>query len=130
MSRSSHRGFRQILVVDDDWWVLRLLEDTLTKAGYSVLTCLDPLDALNACEVHGVGLVIADWHMPGFTGLEVLEVLQQKYPRIRRALVTAAPNEPEVREAVASGLVQFLVEKPWGRRDLLEAVGAALYRPP
>lgn len=115
----------KICLVDDDYSVVSLIEIMLNKAGFDVVVCLDPLDALAQCEAGNIGVLISDFMMPGFTGLEVLEVLRQKYPTVVRVLLTAAPQEPEVREAMASGLVEHLLEKPWGRSELLRVVQAA-----
>lgn len=120
----------RVCVVDDDFDVVRAVRIMLTKSGYTVSTCLDPLDALALCEVGEIDVLITDWHMPGFSGLELLEVLQQKHPQVGRVLLTAAPHEPEVRQAVREGLVQALVEKPYARVDLVSAVKLALAAPP
>jgi two-component system chemotaxis response regulator CheY len=118
-----------VLIVDDDLSITTLVEAHLSGAGYDVITCLDPLDALARCEGGSVAVFISDYMMPGFSGLELLEVLQQKHPLVRRILLTAAPSEPEVREALASGLVERLIEKPWSRAELLAAVSSLLASP-
>lgn len=115
----------RVIVVDDDWGVIQLVQAQLSNANFFVLPCLDPLDALSRCESGDVSVFITDFMMPGFTGLELLEVLQQKHPSVGRILLTAAPQEPEVREAVASGLVEYLISKPWGRAELVAVVRAA-----
>ena len=120
---------KRVVVVDDDYVIVQLLASQLAPAGYYVVTCLDPLDALTRCETDHIAALVADWHMPGFSGLELLEVLQQKHPQVRRVLLTAAPSEPEVREAVSSGLVQLLIEKPWGRGELLSRLASLLASP-
>lgn len=122
-------GAPVVLVVDDDWSIVMLLEAQLERR-YVVVKCLDPLDALARCEASPVAALVADWHMPGFSGLELLEVLQQKHPTVRRVLVTAAPREPEVREGLASGLVELLIEKPWGRDELVDGLAQLLASPP
>lgn len=121
-----HATAPKVLIVDDDMSIVTLVALHLNGAGYEVITCLDPLDALARCETDKIEVFVTDWHMPGFSGLELLEVLQQKHPQVRRMLLTAAPSEPEVREAVRSGLVERLVEKPWGRAELLSAVSSVL----
>lgn len=113
----------KVVVVDDDYTIVLLVEQQLR--GFEVITCLDPLDALARCEGGDIDVLITDWMMPGFTGLELLEVLQQKQTLVRRILLTAAPQEPEVRAALASGLVEYLIAKPWGRNELLSVVRAA-----
>lgn len=115
----------KVVVVDDDWSVVQLVELQLKNAGFEIITCLDPLDALARCEAGDINVFITDFMMPGFTGLELLEVLQQKHPLVARVLLTAAPQEPEVRQALTSGLVEHLISKPWERAELLSAVRAA-----
>lgn len=117
----------RIVVCDDDWNVVRALQIILEHAGHEVIMCGDPLDAIDKVEAEQTGsnrvtAIISDWQMPTFDGLEVLEVIQQKCPNVRRILLTAAPNEPEVQAGVKSGLVQFLVEKPWTRGELKRAL--------
>lgn len=121
-----HATAPKVLVVDDDWSVVTLVEVQLTQVGYDVITCLDPMDALTRCETDDIGVFVSDFMMPGFTGLELLEILQQKHPRVRRLLLTAAPHEPEVQAGVRSGLVEQLVEKPWGRGELIASVRGLL----
>ena len=108
----------RVLVLDDDWSVVRILQHQLERDGHETSCCIDALDALAKLERVEFRIIFTDWHMPGFSGLDVLTVVQQKFPRVRRVLVTAAPNEPEVREALRDGLVDALLEKPWGRMDL------------
>lgn len=119
---------QRVLVVDDDYSVVSLVEIALSRTlpNVEVIGCLDPLDALAQCATGRIRVFISDYQMPGFTGLELLEVLRQKHPEVRRLLLTAAPREPEVREAVQAGLVEWLIEKPWGRGELSSAVTAAL----
>lgn len=121
-----HTTAARILVVDDDLVITQMCALQLGAHGHYVITCMDPLDALSRCETDDVAVFITDWHMPGFSGLELLEVLQQRHPTVRRILLTAAPGEPDVREALASGLAQALVEKPWTRAELLRVVAAQL----
>lgn len=122
---TAHGRAGRALLIDDDYFVIHAIEVVLQKHGYEVISCLDPLDALAQCEATDIGIFISDFMMPGFTGLELLEVLQQKYPQVVRLLLTAAPQEPEVQAALRSGLVEFLIEKPWGVSELLRVVRAA-----
>lgn len=103
--------------------VVEFVRKLLEREGHECVMCLDPLDALAKLKAdRSIVVVITDWHMPGFSGLEVLEVVRQERPDVRRVLLTAAPQEPEVREAVREGLVQALVAKPFGRVDVRHAL--------
>lgn len=124
MSRTTASACR-VCVVDDDYGVVQLVELQLERAGFVVTPCLDPMDALARVELGDIDVLVTDWMMPGFSGLELLEVLRQKHPHAGRVLLTAAPQESEVRQAQADGLVQQLVPKPWSRVELISAVRAA-----
>lgn len=66
----------------------------------------------------GLDAAIVDLMMPRLDGLEVLAQLQESQPATRRILLTAAPTERSVREALTSGVVQLLVSKPPTLSDL------------
>lgn len=110
----------KVLVCDDDWDVTSALKAIIERMGpHEVVTCLHPLDALAQLEndLH-YKCIISDYMMPGLDGIELLSVCAQKFPDIRRILITAAPTEPEVRGAMKQNIVQHLVSKPWSRTDL------------
>lgn len=110
----------RIVLVDDDWDVVSALRAIIERLGpYEVVACMHPLDALAQLEndLH-IKAIISDFMMPGLDGVELLTVVAQKFPDVRRILITAAPTEPEVRGAVSLGIVQHLVSKPWSRGDL------------
>lgn len=118
----------RVLCVDDDFGIPLLIKKMLSVVpNLEVITCMDPMDALDKIAANpDIKAVITDFMMPGFTGLEVLVVVQQRSPNVRRILITAAPNEPEVREAVKSGLVEYIIDKPMGRGQLKAALKGLL----
>ena len=66
-----------ILVVDDEPTLLTLMEESLTKEGYPVLTATNGVDALNALASHGpdIYVVLLDLFMPGIDGMGVIRHL-------------------------------------------------------
>jgi CheY-like chemotaxis protein len=74
---------RRILVVDDEPEVLRLLEGTLTEAGYEVITASDGAEAVRRWrELNGGDLVILDILMPQKDGLETIIELKTHSPGV------------------------------------------------
>lgn len=59
-----------------------------------------------------VKAVLCDLMMPRMDGIEVLEIWMEARPEVRRVLITAAPKEERIREALRSGIVQMVIEKP------------------
>lgn len=60
----------QLLLVDGDAKSLRVLEVSLRKAGYSVTTAVNGIDALEKCELVPPDLVLSDTRMPELDGFE------------------------------------------------------------
>ena len=103
----------RVLCVDDDLSVARMLAEVVQFCGYDGVI---EMSAVEAASTHvadvRVRALLCDYMMPGLDGLDVLTVWQERRPEVRRVLVTAAPNETAVREAVRTGLVQMVVSKP------------------
>jgi CheY-like chemotaxis protein len=109
----------RVVGVDDDWTIVLMMRDQIESIGYEFIGCIDPLDALAQCAIGDKFAILSDWMMPGgITGLDLLEGVSNKAPSVFRVLVTAAPNDPEVAEAMGLGIVQALLDKPYGLGDL------------
>ncbi|MGK7943064.1 MAG: PP2C family protein-serine/threonine phosphatase [Microcystaceae cyanobacterium] len=61
----------EILIIDDDPIVRRLLERSLTRSGYQVYVATMGQEGLEQAQIHHPALIICDWLMPGMDGLEV-----------------------------------------------------------
>ena len=121
----------EILLADDDRELRRFLAQALQKDGYRI-TEADSGHALldqlweRAASKDGFDLIISDVRMPGFTGLEVLEVLRDKWtpqddyePQIRDTpiiLITAFGDLKLHADARRLGAVVF--DKPFDVDDL------------
>jgi pilus assembly protein CpaE len=59
-----------ILVIDDDNDILRILESTLKRAGHTIITAINGEQGLAAARAHHPDLVVCDLMMPNMTGYE------------------------------------------------------------
>ena len=66
----------QILLIDDDRAWLETLTEYLQNKGFVIAAFNDPLQGLAWGEQSGVPLAVIDFQMPGMTGLELLEHLE------------------------------------------------------
>ena len=94
----------RVLCVDDDQSVARLLADVAAYCGVEPVVEMDPVAAVSQhINDAGIHALLVDYMMPRLNGIELLTVWQDRRPRVRRVLVTAAPQEPEVKDALRTG---------------------------
>jgi putative two-component system response regulator len=116
----------RILIVDDEAVSLEVLRLTLTSAGYSVDCARDGREAL-AMMSHGEHrLVISDWEMPDFSGLDLCRAIRgQDFGRyIYAILLTARDGSASIIEALAAGADDFIT-KPFDPDELNARVAVA-----
>src|SRR3954465_1961482 len=117
------------LVVDDHALIARLIAGTLRTIGLQQVDCaLDGQHALNKLDETPFGLVIADYHMAGMNGLQLLERVRDRPDTALAAFIMMARNEDATCKARAmeAGADAFLI-KPFRpdvlRRTVEEALG-------
>jgi DNA-binding NtrC family response regulator len=111
-----------IIVVDDDESVALLVADVVEFCKHTPIVLTEPFSAVLHLQQPGVAAILTDYMMPKLSGLELLLIAQDSAPNIRRVLITAAPNEMEVREAGRTGVAQMIIAKPPGIADIRMAL--------
>ena len=114
-----------ILVVDDDQSLRRMMEYTLQQAGYSVTVASDGDEALKAVRKAQPRLIITDLKMERMGGFELLAKVRNEFPEILMIVVTAFGSVESAVEAMQRGAHDYLV-KPFSREALRLAVERAL----
>ena len=71
---------------------------------------------------HEVAAVLADLHMPGIAGGDLLARVSALRPHCRRAVVTGFPESEELIAAINAGHLHYVITKPWKLADLLQVV--------
>ena len=103
----------KVLCIDDDPSVAELVAEIVTYCGHTAVVLTDPMAVVVHLRDHDLGAVLTDYMMPKLDGIEVLTIVQEtSAPRVRRVLITAAPQEAAVKAATASGVVQLVISKP------------------
>lgn len=92
---------KPLMVVDDDPMVVAMLEDTLEDAGYKVLTFTSGKEAVEHLPKSEVELIISDYHMPEFSGLDLLKSVNEMQESIgRRMLVIILSAQKDAKIAL------------------------------
>lgn len=116
----------RVLIVDDEPTYRDYLERFLARDGLSVRTAETGSDAIRIAEEFGPDLLLADWMLRcEMHGIEVGEVLRERWPELRILLMTGFPTADLEVEAARVG-IDGVLEKPFGLEDLAGAIEAAL----
>jgi DNA-binding NtrC family response regulator len=112
----------RLLLVDDEPLVLRSLQKTLLRAGFSVETAKDCASGLAAFEAAQAGgapfdMAILDINMPGFDGLEstgagltLLDRLIGRRPGLPVVMLSAYDEVDKAKDAVSRGARAYCVK--------------------
>jgi DNA-binding NtrC family response regulator len=97
-----------ILVVDDEPSNLRILEQLLSREGYTVTTASDGAEGLKKLASNPANLIILDFMMPELSGIDVLKELRQRDDDTPVIIVTAYGTVERAVEALQAGAYDFI----------------------
>jgi len=119
-------GKGNILVVDDEAQITRVLKTTLSSNGYGTRTAADGFEALQLMKDWSPDLIITDLRMPNMDGLALCRHVREKL-RIPIIVLSVKGEERTKVEALDAGADDY-VTKPFNINELLARVRAALRR--
>ena len=125
MSKAVAAAAPQLLVVDDDPDMLRLLTMRLSAAGYRVTTATSAEAALTQLHIERPLLVLSDVQLPGKDGLALFDEIRAQHPSLPVILLTAHGTIPDAVEATERGVFTYLT-KPFDGKGLLDKIAEAL----
>lgn len=117
---------RNILVVDDESQITRVLRTTLSGHGYNVRTAGDGDEAIEVMRGWAADLVITDLSMPNMQGLELCRRIRAK-SQVPIIILSVKGDEKVKVEALDAGADDY-VTKPFSVNELLARVRAGLRR--
>jgi two-component system, NtrC family, response regulator GlrR len=115
----------QLLLVDDDPDLLKLLAIRLKANGYVVTTASSGLQALSMIAGERPDLVITDLRMDGIDGMSLFNEINERYTGLPVIMLTAHGTIPDAVAATKEGLFGYLT-KPYDASDLVAQIDRAL----
>lgn len=107
-----------VLIADDENLMRQLLASILRSMGYTNITyAADGAQAVQAINENGIQIAFLDIDMPGFTGLEVLEIAKNSRPDCFLVIVSAHSGLDNVLAALNAGARGFIV-KPYNAQKI------------
>jgi len=108
MKKKIHR----ILFVDDDAMILRGLRRSVDEFSeeWEVDFALSGQEALNKLVQHPFDAVVADMHMPGMDGIQLLNTVSRQMPEVMRFVFSGNTNDVQIMKSTR--LVHQMIPKP------------------
>ncbi|MHB1332040.1 MAG: sigma-54-dependent transcriptional regulator [Sulfuriferula sp.] len=100
---------QQILIVDDEARMLRVLEIMLQKMGHDICCASNGMEALQSLQESPVDLVISDLRMPGMDGIELLNQLRAQGNHVPFIIMTAHGTIQSAVESMKLGACDYIL---------------------
>jgi FixJ family two-component response regulator len=114
-----------IAIIDDDEALCSSLVDLMRSVGYLAEPFVSAEEFLDSRHLYKLDCIIADVHMPGMGGLDLLRKLHEQGVTTPVILVTALPDKQLDDDAISAGAV-CLLRKPFETSSLLDCVERSL----
>ncbi len=122
-SAQSQDGHGSVLVVEDTHALRRFLEICLGRAGYTVFSAADGLEAMELLTTNAIDIVVTDAVMPNLSGYELCRFIRSNQELSHLPIVLLSALDPL--NAEAEHVDAFLI-KPVSPEDLLECLATLL----
>lgn len=116
---------KQILVVDDEKHIVKIITFNLKRSGYKTVEAFNGLEAIEIFNANKIDLIILDVMMPKMTGFEFCQKLRCDNVKVPIIMLTAKGQEFDRDKGLKYGADDYLT-KPFSPRKLLEIVDGYL----
>jgi two-component system phosphate regulon response regulator PhoB len=113
----------KVIIIDDEPFILMMIEDKLKRAGIEVVALRESVGAVEVVRTEKPDLILMDWMMPEVSGLEVCRALKadEELKDIPIFMLSAKGQEEDIKRGLESGVARYLT-KPFSPKALLEIV--------
>ena len=109
---------RKILIIDDDSIVRESIADFFEDSGYEVLQCTNGKDGIDTIRKEDPTVILCDLHMPGISGLEVIDIVKKEYPEMPLIVVSGNGVIRDAIEAVSRGAWNYVMKPIYDLAEL------------
>ncbi len=117
----------RMLIIDDDDIILESCRRIFSATGFQVTCTTSPPEGLRLVADSFFDVILCDWKMPGFDGMNVLEELESRSPQSAVVMISGYPTPERQAEALKRGAMDY-VAKPFTPGEIVEAVRKAVRR--
>lgn len=120
-----NRNAFQLVIVDDEGSVRKMLQIAFLRVGYRVETFSNAESALEFLETQAADVIVTDLRMHGLSGMEFLKKVKRKWAEVEVIMITAHGTIENAIDAVRAGAFDF-VQKPFEIAELELTVARAI----
>jgi len=118
---------KTILIVEDEEDILDLMEYTLSKEGYDVITCIDTSNIKNILDEEEIALILMDRNLPNVEGTHYIAKLRTDGYNHPVIYVSAKDSSDDIVDGFESGGDDYIT-KPFNLNELKARVKALIRR--
>jgi len=113
----------KVIVIDDEPFILMMIEEKLKKAGIKVITLRESINAVSVVKNEKPDLIILDWMMPELSGIDLCKMLKSEpdIAKIPIFMLTAKGQEADEQLGLKCGVTRYIT-KPFSPKSLLEMI--------
>jgi DNA-binding response OmpR family regulator len=114
---------KKVIVIDDEPFILMMIEDKLKAAKIDVITLRESKNALKIIKNEKPSLIILDWMMPELSGIDLCYLIKNDpdIARIPIFMLTAKGQDADEQLGLQCGVERYIT-KPFSPKSLLEMV--------
>jgi len=117
----------KMLIIDDEEIVLKSCRKIFEAEGFAVVTTANPQEGLKLVSESTFDVMLVDWMMPGFDGMDVVEEIDKRSPNSAVVMISGYPSVGRATEAMKRGAMDY-VSKPFRPEEITEVVKKAVRR--
>ncbi len=118
---------KRMLVIDDDEVVLESCRKIFSGEGFDVVATTNPQVGLKLTSDSPFDVILVDWKMPGFDGMDVIGELDRCTPDSAVVMISGYPTVGRAAEAMKRGAMDY-VPKPFSPDEISVAVKRSLQK--
>jgi len=117
----------RLLIIDDEEVVLESCRKIFTAEGFDVVTTASPQEGLELASASSFDVILCDWKMPGFDGMDVVEEINRRSPDSTIVMISGYPSVGRATEAMKRGAMDY-ISKPFTPDEIINVVNKAIKR--
>ncbi|MBN2535510.1 MAG: formate/nitrite transporter family protein [Spirochaetales bacterium] len=117
----------KMLIIDDEDIILESCRKLFCSEGYSVVTTNNPGEGLTLVKDVFFDVILCDWKMPGFDGMDIVEEIDKHSPDSAIIMISGYPTTSRATEAMKRGAMDYIA-KPFTPEEIIAAVKQATRR--